>query len=382
MVSKIYEGENIEELVERAKRELGENIRIVQYEIFKEKKWLFLGKRKYRILVEVEEKEEDKKQDFQKQLDFEQLLQKVESIIEEKVKEVAPKVVSQKPNIPPHLEENISSVDLQISSEFTGEAVELINKLIKKDVFKDVAEDIVKAACGLDLDTNKWDLNAVTLKEALAKGIKEKISFTGPFDEIEDLPKVIAFLGPTGVGKTTNLFKLASQFVLNKKKKVSVISIDTFKVGAVHQGRIYANILNVPFYSVSEPKKLRNIVDVLGEDEIVLIDTVGRSHYDYWRLGEIKEILSGVLDELFAVLVLSCNYKNEDAFEIVENYSQYFNINALLMSKIDETKKPGILLNVPYKTEIPLSYISTGQRVPEDIEILSPELIASYFLKG
>jgi len=377
MVSKIYEGYNIDELIEKAKRELGEDIRIVQYEIFKEKKWFVLGKRKYRILVEREKREEEKPQ-----IDFEELLKKVETLVEEKVKEVAPVAAvthANTPNIPPHLEENIP-IDSKISHEFTGEAVELINKLLKKDVFQDVAEDIVKEACGLDLDTNKWDLNTVTFKEALITGIKEKIRFTGPLDEIENLPKVIAFLGPTGVGKTTNLFKIASQFVINKKKKVSVISIDTFKVGAIHQGRIYANILNVPFYSVSEPKKLKNIVDVMSEDEIVLIDTVGRSHYDYWRLGEIKEILSGISEELFNILVVSCNYKNEDAFDIVENYRNYFKIDALLMSKIDETKKPGLLLNLPYKTELPLSYLSIGQRVPEDIKVLTPEVVASYFI--
>lgn len=377
MVSKIYEGYNIDELIEKAKRELGEDIRIVQYEIFKEKKWFVLGKRKYRILVEREKREEEKPQ-----IDFEELLKKVETLVEEKVKEVAPVAAvthANTPNIPPHLEENIP-IDSKISHEFTGEAVELINKLLKKDVFQDVAEDIVKEACGLDLDTNKWDLNTVTFKEALITGIKEKIRFTGPLDEIENLPKVIAFLGPTGVGKTTNLFKIASQFVINKKKKVSVISIDTFKVGAIHQGRIYANILNVPFYSVSEPKKLKNIVDVMSEDEIVLIDTVGRSHYDYWRLGEIKEILSGISEELFNILVVSCNYKNKDAFDIVENYRNYFKIDALLMSKIDETKKPGLLLNLPYKTELPLSYLSIGQRVPEDIKVLTPEVVASYFI--
>ncbi|NPA53711.1 MAG: hypothetical protein GXO21_03475 [Aquificae bacterium] len=75
-------------------------------------------------------------------------------------------------------------------------------------------------------------------------------------------------------------------------------------------------------------------------------------------------------------------YKDEDAFDIVENYQSYFKIDALLMSKIDETKTPGILLNLPYKTELPLSYISIGQRVPEDIKTLTPEVLASYFLKG
>ncbi|NPA53150.1 MAG: flagellar biosynthesis protein FlhF, partial [Aquificae bacterium] len=243
MVSKIYEGENIQELVEKAKSELGDNIKIVQYEIFKEKKWLFLGKRKYRILVEVKEEKKP-------QINFEELLKKVENIIEEKVKEAVPPINSHLPskklNIPPHIEEKLP-VNVEISSEFTGEAVELINRLIKKGVYQDVAEGIVKEACGLDLDTNKWDLNAVTLKEALINGIENKILFTGSFNELEKIPKIIAFFGPTGVGKTTNLFKIASQFVLDKKKKVSVISIDTFKVGAIHQGRIYANILNIPF---------------------------------------------------------------------------------------------------------------------------------------
>jgi len=162
--------------------------------------------------------------------------------------------------------------------------------------------------------------------------------------------------------------------------KVAVISTDTFKVGATQQARIYANILNIPFYSASESKKLKSTVSELENYDFILIDTVGRSHYDYWRLGEIKEILGDLSENMHIVLTVSCNFKNEDAFEVVNRYSSFFDIDSLLFTKIDETSKPGLLLNLPVETKIPVSYISTGQRVPEDIKILKPENITSYIL--
>jgi flagellar biosynthesis protein FlhF len=160
-----------------------------------------------------------------------------------------------------------------------------------------------------------------------------------------------------------------------------VISTDTFKVGAIHQARFYANVLNIPFYTLADSKNLRKTLLELSDMDIVLIDTVGRSHYDSWKLAEIKEVLKGGMDWLDSILTISCNYSYEEAINVIKKYKSFFPINYLLFTKIDETSTPGIIINIAVKTQIPLTYISTGQRVPEDIKTLTPKLLASYFLE-
>ncbi|NPA13180.1 MAG: flagellar biosynthesis protein FlhF [Aquificae bacterium] len=383
MEIKVYEGYDLEELIHRAKAELGDDIKILHYETVEEKKFWFLrGRKKYKLFVETIEEEEL----TEPVIKFEELLEKVEELIDKKIRVSLPQIaqnITQSQTVPDHIDNQCGSVSQ--FSEFTGDALHLINQLINKDVFPEVAKKIVKEGCGLDIDTNKWDLNTLTEKEALIKGIKKYIKFTGAFDNGdndggEKRLKIYAFIGPTGVGKTTNLFKIASYLVIEKKKKVAVISTDTFKVGASHQARTYANILNIPFYSISESKRLKNTVDELRNFDFILIDTVGRSHYDYWRLGEIKEILSSLEEEINNVLTISCNYKNDDALEVVYKYQTFFPIHSIFFTKVDETLKPGILLNLPVETKIPVSYISVGQRVPEDIKVLTPEVIASYIM--
>ncbi len=371
MEIKIYEGYSLEELIKKAKEELGEDIKILHYEVIKERKWLLFGsKKKYKLFVEMPDLEEPVVQ-------FDDIFEKIEDLIDKKIKQTIPKAGLHQAVENRQTEQQIIS---ETFSEFTGEALELINQLLNKDVLTEVAKKLVKEGCGLDIDTNKWDLNTLTSKEALTKGIRKYIKFTGSFDERGEGLKILTFVGPTGVGKTTNLFKIASHFVINQKMKVAVISTDTFKVGATQQARIYANILNIPFYSASESKKLKSTVSELENYDFILIDTVGRSHYDYWRLGEIKEILGDLSENMHIVLTVSCNFKNEDAFEVVNRYSSFFDIDSLLFTKIDETSKPGLLLNLPVETKIPVSYISTGQRVPEDIKILKPENVVSYIL--
>ncbi len=380
MEIKIYEGYDLEQLIDKAKDELGEDIKILHYETIEEKKFLFFkGKKKYRLFVEPVDDQELS----EPVLKFEELLEKVEDLIDKKIRNSLPKYaqgLANPENLPPHVQ--IGSKGSNILNEFTGDALHLVEQLLEKDVLPDVAKKIVTEGCGLDIDTNKWDLNTITTKDAVIKGIKRYMKFTGSFENDREGLQIIAFIGPTGVGKTTNLFKIASQLVIDKKKKVAVISTDTFKVGASHQARTYANILNIPFYSISESKKLKNTVEQLREFDFILIDTVGRSHYDYWRLGEIKEILSSLEEEIKHVLTISCNFKNDDAMEVIYKYQTFFPIHSLFFTKIDETLKPGLLVNLPVETKLPVSYLSTGQRVPEDLKILNPETVASYLISS
>ncbi len=414
MVINIFEGTTLEEAIEKAKGELGENIKVLHYEVVDEKSWIpFRKKKKYKVFIEqleeessntfeyhleteteqLEEAEEevktysistltededsttDNKQNGN--INYDELLERIETIIDKKLQNL---VV---PPVPISPESNGSTNGDEINEiikEFTGEAIDLIKFLVEKEVEPNVAKEVVKSACGLDIDSNKMDLTTPTFREAILKGIRENIKFTGSFNKAENKLKVITFVGPTGVGKTTNLFKIASELIINKDLKVGVISTDTFKVGAVQQARAYSSILNIPFYTITDSKSLKKTLLELSNMDVILIDTVGRSHYDYWRLGEIKEILSGGTDWMDVVLVLSCNYKYKEALEIVNRYRAFFPISSLLFTKIDETRTPGILINLPYKTGLPLSYLSTGQRVPEDIRTLTPENLTEYIL--
>ena len=378
----VYEGYDLENLIQKAKHELGEDIKILYYETEDVKHWLpFRKKKRYKIFVEKEieqlENQIEENRSNGSSPDVDELLSKIETILDQKLKTMVPTQVMQM-KAPSEIKENSYTPDF--FDEFTGEAIDLIQFLISKEVEPEVAKVIVKEACGIDLENNKMDLSTSTFKEAIIKGIEKNIKFTGPFDVKKDNLKVITFVGPTGVGKTTNLFKIASEFVINRNLKVGAISTDTFKVGAVQQARAYANILNIPFHAITDSKNLRKKLLDMPELDVILIDTVGRSHYDYWRLGEIKEILSGGSDWMEVVLAISCNTKNKEAMEIVNRYRTFFPINSLFFTKIDETRDPGILLNLPIKTGIPVSYVSVGQRVPEDIRILTPERIANYLL--
>ncbi len=369
---KIYEGEDLQKLIYKAKEELGEDIKILHYEeIFERVKW-FPIKKKKKFKLFVEKKEIETKPE----IDFDKLLEKVEAIVEEKIKTSIPEVESSEKN-------KTSDIDVNQFEEFTGESIDLIKLLIKKDVEPEVAKQIVKSACGIDIDTGKLDLTTSTFEEALIKGFEENIKFYGEFNikPEENSFKVLSFVGPTGVGKTTNLFKIASDFILNKNLKVGVISTDTFKVGAVQQARFYANILNIPFYTLADSKNLRKTLLELSDMDVVLIDTVGRSHYDSWKLGEIKEILKGGIDWLDSILTISCNYSYNEALNVIKRYKSYFPVKYLLFTKIDETSSPGLIVNIAVKSKIPVTYISTGQRVPEDIKVLTPKLLANYLLE-
>ena len=377
MSVKVYEGENLDTLIERAKKELGE-IDILYYEVEKVPGIIpFLRKKRYRLFVSKKVENGEGRQEVEK---LEEEIKELKELLVN-LKESVSKLPSQPPvhEVPEHLKEKVVCSVPQIE-EFTGDAVELINLLIRKGVEPEVAVELVKASCGLDIETEKLDLNTNTFREALINACSEKLKFTGEFRVEEGKQKVIAFIGPTGVGKTTNLFKIASKFVIEQELKVGVISTDTFKVGGTQQARIYASILNVPFYVATDQKKLKEIVDNLSELDVILIDTVGRSHYDYFRLGEIKAILSGIESSIEYVLLISCNYNTREAMEVVNRYRSFFPVDALLFTKIDESSQPGVIVNVGMKSGLPLSYVSTGQRVPEDIKLLTPSVISDFLL--
>ncbi len=379
-----YEGYNLNDLIEQIKDDMGGHLKVVKRETKSERGWLpFLKRKKHVLYVEVplfdQSEFGEKLNRAEQHIDSDALLEKMSAMMDEKIRVIESKAPAQMMDAPPHAAEQVP-VQQELLEKFSGDALDLLQILMKKDVEPEVAQQLVESACGLDIDSGKLDLSAQLFRDALKMGIKKAIRFADPVKAEKGTRKVVTFVGPTGVGKTTNLFKLASEFVINQDLRVAVISTDTFKVGAVQQARAYASILNIPFHSISDSKNLTKTLDGMDDIDVVLIDTVGRSQYDHWRLGEIKEAIGGVKGGMEIILVISCNYKNREAIEIANRFRTFFPINSICFTKIDETFHPGILVNLPIKTGLPVSLLSTGQRVPEDFKMLDADKMTDYLL--
>ena len=189
----------------------------------------------------------------------------------------------------------------------------------------------------------------------------------------------VFFIGSTGVGKTTTIAKLASLFTLEKKCKVALITADTDRIAAVEQLRTYANILNIPIKVIYKEEEIAGCIEEFADYDLILIDTAGRSYQDTKHLQELKELLA-VVKEKQIYLVLSLSTKNSDLKKTVAAYD--FADFSLIFTKLDETLAYGSILNLKQATGRPLSYVTTGQNVPEDIAELDPYETASKILGG
>jgi len=190
----------------------------------------------------------------------------------------------------------------------------------------------------------------------------------------EGKPTVVMFVGPTGVGKTTTLAKIAANYLLNQKKAVGLITTDTYRIAAVEQLKTYAEILGIPVSVVYTPNEIKDAVNQHADKDIVLIDTAGRSHKNKSHFDELKSLVAAAAaDEVY--LVLSATTSISNCREILNNYGFLANYK-LIFTKLDEAPVQGIILNVKYYTGKSLSYITTGQSVPDDIETANVDKIA------
>ncbi|MBC7959347.1 MAG: flagellar biosynthesis protein FlhF [Vallitaleaceae bacterium] len=192
--------------------------------------------------------------------------------------------------------------------------------------------------------------------------------------------KTVAFVGPTGVGKTTTIAKIASYFTLNLEKKVALITADTYRIAAVEQLRTYANILNIPIKVVYSSLELKEAIDSFRDVDLILIDTAGRSHKNLEHQNELAKLLNEIEEkEVYLVLSLATKYKDlekiTDAYRDISSYK-------LIFTKLDETSCYGNILNIKLKTDAMLSYVTFGQNVPDDISEVNVHEIAKKILGG
>lgn len=188
-------------------------------------------------------------------------------------------------------------------------------------------------------------------------------------------PMYIALVGPTGVGKTTTIAKMASQAVLEKGLKVALINVDTYKIAAQDQLESYSKILKIPFRSIANPDDFELAIKDFANFDLVLIDTTGRSQKDTKSLKEMESMIHS-LPNIRTQLVLSATTRDQELVEMGKRFS-IFKPDGIIISKLDEAMTFGSIYNISHRLKLPLVYFTTGQKVPEDIEEATKERIVS-----
>jgi flagellar biosynthesis protein FlhF len=217
------------------------------------------------------------------------------------------------------------------------------------------------------------NLSQIQLKSAIIQLFSEILPIEYDyFDAMKQ--KIIAMVGPTGVGKTTTIAKIAANMALKMHKKVCLISIDTFRIGAVEQLKTYAEIVDVPLEVASSPEELKEIIIKCKDYDYILLDSMGRSQFDKTQIKDLEAFLN-VSTLISVVLVLSMSSNHS---EILDTYERYSSLKPeyVIFTKMDETKKFGPVVNLPIVKKIPLLLFTTGQNVPDDMEVPDGKKIA------
>ncbi|WP_024790628.1 MULTISPECIES: flagellar biosynthesis protein FlhF [unclassified Lebetimonas] len=226
----------------------------------------------------------------------------------------------------------------------------------------------------------KMRKNSQTIKRYFYTLLKKMIPVRMEREITPPHKKIMMFVGPTGVGKTTTIAKLAARFAykLSKRHKVGIITLDTYRIGAVEQLMTYAKMMRLPIETVVDPSDFSLALESLRHNEYILIDTVGSSQHDKEKIEKLSNFLKvDTFAEININLVLSAVTKYDDLLDIYKNFS-ILPIDTLVFTKLDETKNYGNIFSLLIETKKPVSYFSTGQEVPDDLT----QAGADYLLKG
>ena len=252
----------------------------------------------------------------------------------------------------------------------------VLELLLENDVDRQIAEKIVDK---LPVNYKNLDIENIELKRWIIHQIQEQLHTIEGITIPDNGRKVVAFIGATGVGKTTTIAKLAAEFAIQKGYKVALVTADTYRISAVEQLKTYSDIMGMPIHVVYTGNELKNVLDTNLDKQLILIDTAGRSPQNSDQMEELKALLQ-VDDTIEKYLVLSATTKYKDALDIVEKFS-LCQPDKVIFTKIDETRNIGTIVNLIYEFPLPLSYMTTGQNVPDDIELVDPDKLVQLILR-
>ena len=263
------------------------------------------------------------------------------------------------------------------AADLPGVLFETYQSLVQNEVAEQVSQQLIAELRTRLTERELRDPQAVRVQ--LASGLEKMLPTAGPIRiGAGPRPRVIALVGPTGVGKTTTIAKLAANFCLRDRRRVGLVTIDTYRIAAVEQLRTYAQIIDVPLEVALSPKEFKNAVVQMADRDIVLVDTAGRSQRDVLKVQELQTFFTALRpDEVH--LVLSSTSGEAVLSETIERF-RTLGIDRVIFTKLDEAIGFGVILTCLQKAEATLSYVTTGQDVPEDIRIGEGKALAELIL--
>lgn len=378
MVIKKFLVKDMNEALTRIRYEMGKDAIIIsQRKVRKPGFSGFFKPKMVEVTAALENNKIDKNSKYKKNddIDINESINSIKKLMKDKTKELNKSSDNQKEEITI----NPASIDDNIKDE-VKEIKDLLNKVIKNTAKEKEEDEVVSYLRDIDVEE-------ALLEDLLRKEYDSLDKFKEDFKELikedvkistEGLYGKVVLVGPTGVGKTTTIAKLAGRLALIDKKKVGLITIDTYRIGAVDQLRTYAEIMNIPFKVVITLKEMESAVDDLKDCDIILIDTTGRSSKNTMQISELRAFTQKIVPDC-TILVISGTTKNRDIDTILNGYSE-LNYEKLIITKLDETSTYGSIYNISKKSSKPIAYITTGQNVPDDIKSPSFEEIEKLIL--
>ena len=255
----------------------------------------------------------------------------------------------------------------------------IYNTLLKNEVHEKYVNQVLDEVEKFIRPGNNVDLILPNLyqKLVLKFGQPKTIDLSGK------KPNVVFFIGPTGVGKTTTIAKIASKYKVEYNRKVAFITADTYRIAATEQLKVYANILDAPMSIVYSVEDINEAIEKYADYDLIFVDTAGFSHKNEQQRNDTKRLLEGIKAECSkeVYLVLSATTKYNDLMDIVDVYKEISSYK-LIFTKLDETSSYGNLLNIKLYADADLSYVTIGQNVPDDIEVFDTQKIVRQLLGG
>jgi flagellar biosynthesis protein FlhF len=374
MQIKKFKAKNFSKALEDVKKELGENALILNTRSLTGNGSSSSNGVEVTVAVDHPEDNEDFKEIIERAEAKIAPLRQESQIIEPKVEPLA--------NVEPIAKETdaelksllftlLSQTDRAKALGLKDHQIELYKKVIDNGVSERIAAKVfekinTEAITGKQSDRIS---DNISVRELLAKIVK----CGGPIKLNPGYPKVVALVGPTGVGKTTTIAKLAADFSIKQKKKVALITLDTYRIGAADQLKVYGDIMRIPVEVASNAREYRKLLHKFSDMDIIFVDTMGKSHKDPTYASRLNEVLrkSGPVE---IHLTLSASLQERVLEEAFNQFSS-LKINKVLFTKLDEGLTFGSLINLALHTQLPFSYFTDGQRVPEDIETASKDKV-------
>ena len=272
--------------------------------------------------------------------------------------------------------EEFSTSKVENTNEFPKELEKYKMQLISKGVEYSTATLIIRE---LNDQININNKDEEMIKNIVKYRLMEYIGDVKPLSVNLGYQKVVFFVGPTGVGKTTTLAKIAAQLVLEEKYNIGLITADTYRIAAVEQLKIYSDILNLPLKIIYDEEDIYKSLNYFKDKDIVLVDTAGRNHREIDKEDTMYKIINSINNkEVYLVLSGATDYITLKS--IIEHYN-IMDDYKIIFTKMDEAQGFGNILNAKLLTKNSLSYITTGQNVPDDIEILDKNKVVSCLIE-